>query len=144
MPHPVIITRRVEFDAAHRLREHESKCRHVHGHRYVVEASFSAPSLDNVGRVVDFGILKEKLEGWINANWDHTIILHKDDHELGRFIDGHTGQTSFYMQTNPTAENMAAFLANICREELFNGEDFTLVSLKLFETPNCSATVSIG
>ncbi|MBI1274369.1 6-carboxy-5,6,7,8-tetrahydropterin synthase [bacterium] len=137
----VIITRRVEFDAAHRLREHESKCRHVHGHRYVVEASFSAPELDKIGRVVDFGILKEKLQTWIDANWDHTIILHQDDKELGRFIDGHTGQTSFYMPCNPTAENMAAFLAELCRKELFASEGIELVSLKLFETPNCSATV---
>ena len=36
-------TRRIEFDAAHRVMEHESKCRHLHGHRYAIEATFAQP-----------------------------------------------------------------------------------------------------
>ncbi|MEE8246777.1 MAG: 6-carboxytetrahydropterin synthase, partial [Alphaproteobacteria bacterium] len=32
------VTRRLEIDAGHRVMTHGSKCRHLHGHRYVVEA----------------------------------------------------------------------------------------------------------
>jgi 6-pyruvoyltetrahydropterin/6-carboxytetrahydropterin synthase len=51
-------TRRIEFDAAHRVMEHESKCKHLHGHRYALEATFVAPDLDTLGRVVEFGVIK--------------------------------------------------------------------------------------
>ena len=33
----ITCTRRIEFDAAHRILNHESKCKMLHGHRYVVE-----------------------------------------------------------------------------------------------------------
>ena len=51
----IICTRKLEFDSAHRVMEHESKCKMLHGHRYALEASFAATKLDNLGRVIDFG-----------------------------------------------------------------------------------------
>ena len=60
-------TRKLEFDAAHRVMEHESKCRHLHGHRYVAEVTVATSELDGLGRVLDFGLLKTELGGWIDA-----------------------------------------------------------------------------
>ena len=40
---------------------HESKCAHLHGHNYKFEFHCTAGSLDNVGRVIDFSDIKEKL-----------------------------------------------------------------------------------
>ncbi len=51
---PISCTRRIEFDAAHRVMRHEGKCKHLHGHRYALEATFSASGLDALGRVIDF------------------------------------------------------------------------------------------
>ena len=31
------ITRKLEFDAGHRIPDHTSQCRNLHGHRYTVE-----------------------------------------------------------------------------------------------------------
>ena len=31
------ITRKLEFDAGHRIPDHKSQCRNLHGHRYTLE-----------------------------------------------------------------------------------------------------------
>lgn len=134
-------TRRIEFDAAHRIVNHESKCRFFHGHRYVVEASFVADELDKLGRIVDFGVVKEKLGGWIDENWDHNAILFEKDKELGESVEKLTNQSIFYLQNNPTAENMAAYLFEVVCPKLFDAAYIKCVKIKLFETPNCYAEI---
>ena len=131
-------TRRLEFDAAHRVKRHESKCKNLHGHRYVLEITVSAPELDALGRVVDFGVLKEKLGLWIDENWDHQTILWEEDQSLGSAISSETSQPIYYLPYNPTAENMAKYLLeNIC-PKLFVAP-LKVERIKLWETPNCSA-----
>jgi 6-pyruvoyltetrahydropterin/6-carboxytetrahydropterin synthase len=138
----ITVTRRLEFDTGHRLLNHEGKCRHVHGHRYALEATFSAASLDKLGRVVDFGVIKEKLGAWLDVHWDHTLVLSEQDRDLGDNIAKQTGQTVYYLPTNPTAENMAAYLfENIC-PALFKGLGIKCEKLTLHETPNCKAEVA--
>lgn len=71
--------RKIEFDAGHRVLKHESKCRHVHGHRYVLEITAVAAELDDVGRAIDFGKIKEVCGGWVDTHLDHGYIAHPDD-----------------------------------------------------------------
>ena len=132
-------TRRIEFDAAHRVMEHESKCRHLHGHRYVVEATFCAESLDTLGRVIDFGAVKEILGDWINTHWDHNTILCDKDRPLGDSIAAKTEQSVAYVSFNPTAENMAAYLLNEICPKIFAGKGVVCTRIRLYETPNCYA-----
>ena len=35
------ITTRLEFDAGHRIPDHKSQCRNLHGHRYALEITLS-------------------------------------------------------------------------------------------------------
>jgi len=142
MPTQISCTRRLEFDAAHRVMEHESKCRNLHGHRYVLEATFSAGKLDSLGRVVDFGVIKERLGDWIDTHWDHTTILFDKDKALGDAINGQTQQTIFYLPANPTAENMAAYILEKVCPDLFKESGLTCTAITLYETPNCKATAS--
>jgi 6-pyruvoyltetrahydropterin/6-carboxytetrahydropterin synthase len=135
---PITCARRIEFDAAHRVMQHEGKCKHLHGHRYALEASFTADGgLDALGRVVDFSVIKEKLGGWIDANWDHATILFDKDKALGSDIEKHTGQRVFYLSENPTAENMAAYLMQTIIPDLFKTDNLRCTHIRLFETPNC-------
>lgn len=131
-------TRRLEFDAAHRVKRHESKCKNLHGHRYVVEITVSAPELDALGRVVDFGVMKEKLGSWIDEHWDHQTILWEEDRTLGNAIAGETTQPIYYLPYNPTAENMAKYLLEKICPTLFSAP-LKVERIKLWETPNCSA-----
>ena len=136
-------TRRIEFDAAHRVMNHESKCKMLHGHRYVLEITFSSERLDNLGRVVDFGVIKDILGNWIDKNWDHNTILNIKYKELGDYIVKITKQKIYYLENNPTAENMADYLFHKICPELFQDYNISIQQIKLFETPNCSAEVSI-
>lgn len=138
----IICTRRIEFDAAHRVMEHESKCKNLHGHRYVIEVSFTASNLDSLGRVIDFGVIRERLGKWVDDNWDHTTILFDKDKELGNSISAITNQRIYYLPANPTAENMAAYLLEKICPQLFTDMEINCVSIRLWETPNCSVVAT--
>ena len=134
----ITCTRKIEFDAAHRVMNHQSNCRMLHGHRYVVEATF-VNELDELGMVIDFGVVKEVLGGWINQNWDHNTILNIKDQELGNQIAKITGQNIYYLNNNPTAENMAEYLRTKICLKLFSDKNIVCQKVKIFETPNCYA-----
>ena len=82
------IRRRIEIDAGHRIMTHGSKCRHLHGHRYVIEAVCRAASGelhdrgDQTCMVLDFGFLKQAMVEHIDAPCDHGLIVSVRDYEL--------------------------------------------------------------
>jgi 6-pyruvoyltetrahydropterin/6-carboxytetrahydropterin synthase len=129
-------TRRIEFDAGHRVIGHQHKCKYLHGHRYVLEITAMSTELNELGMVVDFGELKNIIKDWIDENLDHNVILHQDDEALGSLIARQTGQNIYYLKSNPTAENIALHLKSDIIPKLFTKNSFNIVRLKLFETPN--------
>lgn len=68
-------TRRIAFDAAHRVVGHNFKCKYLHGHRYTLEITAKTAELNEMGMVVDFGELKQIMKTWIDKNFDHNTIL---------------------------------------------------------------------
>ncbi|MBL0318048.1 MAG: 6-carboxytetrahydropterin synthase [Alphaproteobacteria bacterium] len=136
-------TRSISFDAAHRIMNHESQCKMVHGHRYTIEATFQAKDLDMLGRVIDFGVIKTVLGQWILDNWDHTMILWEEDKALGTLITESIGQKIYYLPTNPTAENMAYYLLHSVCPSLFGEAEAHCVKIRLYETPNCYAECAL-
>lgn len=139
------ITRRLEWDSAHRVMKHESKCATLHGHRYTALLAVSAPKLDDKDRVIDFGVLKARVGGWIDDTWDHATLVNEDDTELLAFVAGqalsHGHRKPFAFRGEPTAEVIAAVLFNKA-VELLADTDITVEAVEVFETPNCSALVS--
>lgn len=137
----ITCTRRIEFDTAHRILNHESKCKMLHGHRYALEASFEADDLDDLGRVIDFGEVRQILGLWIDENFDHNTILSQYDKKLGEEIAAQTGQKIFYLDENPTAENIASYVFKQVCPKLFADKNVKCVAIKLYETPNCYVEV---
>lgn len=138
------ITRRIEFDAGHRVLGHEGRCKRLHGHRYAAEVTVEAGELDNLGRVVDFGEIKRLVKGWIDENWDHSILVNTKD-PLARFLDQDEeyratsdNHEPYFMDTNPTAENMAGELYGICFD-LLKPLNVNVVNIRIYETPSCWA-----
>ena len=130
-------TRRLEFDAGHRVLKHEGKCRHVHGHRYRVDITVSAPELDAVGRVVDFSVIKDVVGTWLDDEMDHGYPHHPDDEFAVTLKE--MGMKTFEMSTaypNPTAENLCLLIASFAKDRL---RDLTVESVRVYETPNCWA-----
>ena len=135
----ITCTRIIEFDAGHRVLNHESKCRTVHGHRYKVEITAQGESLDDIGRVIDFSKLKEVIGGWVDNNWDHTMILNIDDPLVKMFQnDTHGYKPPFIMHCNPTAENMALYLLEVS-STMMSVYNISIIKIVIHETPNCKA-----
>lgn len=142
----IICERRFQICAGHRVYEHESKCRHPHGHNYIIwiTAQGESKELDNLGRVIDFSVLKEKLGSWLDDNWDHGFLYWKEDHEMQfLFTEYQRSQISkfktYEMPTNPTAENMAKYLLNEICPKIFKDDGVIITKVKIYETENCVA-----
>lgn len=130
-------TRRLEFDAAHRVTRHESKCSNLHGHRYVAEITCEAPELDSVDRVIDFGEVKRIVGGWIDDCWDHGTILNSDDRELIALCEKN-GWRHYVMERpheEPTAEAMSKELFHVA-SNLLGDKGIHVARVRLYETPN--------
>ena len=131
-------TKIIEFDAGHRVFDADTaKCEKLHGHHYRAEFTFMADTLVN-GMVIDFCLIKEKVKKWIDANWDHNVILSQRDVKLAKAISQETGQSVFLLNDNATTELMAIYLLNLCNQTLFEGQDAEVVCtcVKLYETPS--------
>jgi 6-pyruvoyltetrahydropterin/6-carboxytetrahydropterin synthase len=124
----------------HRIPLHESKCRAFHGHRYAAEITCEAPGLDELGRVIDFGVVKRLVGTWIDEHWDHTAILMRDDPAAGPVaeVNERFGRPVYWLDGHPTAENIVAELAQVA-QDLLNEFDVRIIRIRLWETPNGSA-----
>ncbi|MEI6558340.1 MAG: 6-carboxytetrahydropterin synthase [Rhodospirillaceae bacterium] len=80
------VTREIGIDAGHRIMTHGSKCRHLHGHRYQIEATAEARHLHDqgvqTGMVIDFSFLKDEMLAEIDSPCDHGFIACCDDTDL--------------------------------------------------------------
>ena len=80
------VTRQIGIDAGHRIMTHGSKCRHLHGHRYTIEATAEARDLQASGEqtdmVIDFSFLRDEMLTEIDGPCDHGFIACCDDRAL--------------------------------------------------------------
>jgi 6-pyruvoyltetrahydropterin/6-carboxytetrahydropterin synthase len=104
----------------------------------------SDTGLDTLGRVIDFGVLKSRLAPWIDENWDHGMILWREDMEAIAAVSILPGQKLFLLPTNPTAENMALHLLRVVAPALLIGTGVTIEKVVLWETENCFTEVSLA
>jgi 6-pyruvoyltetrahydropterin/6-carboxytetrahydropterin synthase len=136
----ITCTRVLEFDAAHRVMNHESKCASLHGHRYKVEVEATAQDLDGIGRVIDFSVLKARIGNWLDDHWDHTVIIFKDDEQTLQALHGAPSKKPVFVSDwNPTAENMAEYLLRTICPSLLDGSSVVVTRVVVWETPNCKA-----
>jgi len=132
-------TRIFGIDVGHRVMRHESKCAHVHGHRYGIEVTCAAPALDAVGRVVDFSVVKQVVGTWLDEALDHGYAHHPDD-PVGAFLV-ERGQKTYAMPREygePTAENIARLVGHTAGQ-LLHGYGIAVTHVRVYETPNCWA-----
>lgn len=128
-------TRKLEFDAGHRVLGHPGKCRFPHGHRYVVEVTACAP-LNELGMVIDFGDLKGVCGSWIEKHLDHGFMVYEKDKLLREALRSAGEVKLRVLPFNPTAENLAHWFLSTFSEMLDN---LIVQSVKVWETPNCWA-----
>ncbi len=140
------ITRRLEFDAGHRIPDHASQCRHLHGHRYALEITLSGEVIETEGSpargmLIDFGDVKAIAKQHIVDIWDHAFLAYRGDTAVVDFLQAMPGHKTVLLDVIPTAENLAAEAFRIL-EPLYTGvyrDQLRLERVRLYETPNCWA-----
>jgi 6-pyruvoyltetrahydropterin/6-carboxytetrahydropterin synthase len=140
----ITIYRVLEWDSGHRILGHETRCRHIHGHRYKAEVMVTAPELDSLGRVIDFSVIKKEVGGWVDEAWDHNMLLNLDDPLVWigeEYPELWQGKEPYLMKGNPTAENMAKVLFTVS-QDLLSQYNITVIRIRLYETPGCWADCS--
>lgn len=137
----ITCSRLIHFCAGHRVAGHENKCKNIHGHNYLVTLTARGvdSEVDGIGRVIDFSVLKDKVGGWVEREWDHGFIHWHVDMEVRHALEAMPGTKTFALPYNPTAENLAKFLLAKANDELLAGTGVRLVSVRVDETPNCFA-----
>lgn len=127
-----------DISTGHRVHGHENKCRHLHGHNYRIHFNCQAKNLDSVGRVIDFGEIKEKLCMWVENNWDHRFLVSRNDPWAKKLKE--IDDSVVIVPFNPTAENMAEYLVKEIGPVQLKGTGIVLVSVNIEETAKCHAS----
>lgn len=137
------ITTRLEFDAGHRIPDHKSQCRNLHGHRYALEITLSGDIINQEkmsenGMVMDFSDVKRIARDSVVDVWDHAFIVYKNDVEVLNFLNSLPNHKTVIFPSVPTAENMATEAFRILKNQYKDtyGNHLKLERVRLFETPN--------
>jgi 6-pyruvoyltetrahydropterin/6-carboxytetrahydropterin synthase len=137
------ITTRLEFDAGHRIPDHKSQCRNLHGHRYALEITLSGDIINQEkmsenGMIMDFSDVKRIARDSVVDVWDHAFLVYKNDVEVLNFLKSLPNHKTVIFPSVPTAENMAAEAFRILKNQYKDtyGNHLKLERVRLFETPN--------
>lgn len=110
------------FSGAHQLRYLHGKCEELHGHNWKVEISVTSSRLNRGGIVIDFKILKEKLE---------RVLRTLDHHYLN--------DLPCFSKKEPSSENIAKYIFAELKKELRNSS-VLLTKVTVWESETTRAT----
>ena len=91
------------FSAAHYLKNYPGKCAQVHGHNYKVQVTVEGETLDHLGMLIEFEVIKQAVKKWIDL-FDHGFL-----NEIPPFDNN-----------NPSAENLAKFFYDEVDQTFFD------------------------
>ncbi|MBU0549697.1 MAG: 6-carboxytetrahydropterin synthase QueD [Candidatus Omnitrophica bacterium] len=128
---------RAQFSAAHNLRGYLGKCEQLHGHNWKVEAVIRGERLDKIGMLVDFKLVKSKLnsilEGLDHKHLNRLSYFKKIYPARNKKSSKRKGKIS--NGVNPTSENIAKYIYIKLHPKVSG-----LISLKVWESDSSSAT----
>ncbi|MBZ0104472.1 MAG: 6-carboxytetrahydropterin synthase QueD [Sulfuricella denitrificans] len=137
------ITRRLEFDAGHRIPNHNSQCRHLHGHRYAIEITLSGlviavEGISEQGMVMDFSEVKTIAQKTVVNQWDHAFLVYRGDVDVVDFLGTLPEHKTVVLDVVPTAENLAAIAFRMLDGAYVDryANQLRLEQVRLYETPN--------
>lgn len=137
------ITRRLEFDAGHRIPSHTSQCRHLHGHRYAIEITLSGEIIttDGVseqGMIMDYSEVKRIAKEQLVDAWDHAFLVYQNDQAVLDFLNSLPNHKTVVLEVPPTAENLAMLAFKLLDSAYRHsyGNNLQLERVRIYETPN--------
>ena len=134
-----------DFSMGHRVLGHEGKCRFLHGHNYRMHFTVEhvTRELDELGRVLDFSVIKKVLCEWIEDNWDHKMMLYEMDCAVSQLKAFEESEAYVVVPFNPTAENIAEYFLTAIAPRLLKSYGCKLTKVVLEETRKCSVECTL-
>ena len=136
----------IQWDMGHRVLNHRSVCKGLHGHRYKAEICVEGDLVEKKdaseeGMVIDFADIKKTAQKFIQEELDHAFMVWEKDIELLEFFKNSKGHKPVIVQFTPTAENVAAYIFNELKDKFTDvfKTGLHLQSIKLWETPSSYA-----
>lgn len=141
----------IQWDMGHRVLNHRSVCKGLHGHRYKAEICVEGNLIEEKGAseegmVIDFADIKKVAQKFIQEELDHAFMVWDRDHELLEFFKSSQGHKPVIVPFTPTAENVAAYIFNKLKDKFTDvfKTGLKLQSVKLWETPSSYALYDEG
>ena len=153
----VTITRIFDFCMAHNLKNHEGKCKNVHGHNYKLYVTVmrnpnidydddmfdvdSNPSSSEHGMVMDFGRLKQIVNELIIDIYDHSFMIWDEDLDMQKMINDYKNIMKInIVHYRPTAENMCKHFFRMLNNYFKDHNmGIQVEGIKIYETDNSYA-----
>ena len=136
----------IQWDMGHRVLNHRSVCKGLHGHRYRAEICVEGDLVEKKdaseeGMVIDFADIKNTAQKFIQEELDHAFMVWDKDIELLEFFKNSKGHKPVIVPFTPTAENVAAYIFNQLKDKFTDvfKTGLHLQSVKLWETPSSYA-----
>lgn len=142
----MLVTKTIEIDMGHRVPNHKSKCKNLHGHRYKIEVGVDDKVIDeegvsDEGMVIDFGDLKEIMMQEIDEKFDHGFVIYLEDVLVLQFRNFQRvhQQKIIFVDFIPTVENLAKYWYKLIKIKL-EERGIKIKHIKVWETPNSTTT----
>jgi len=137
----MLITKEIGIDMGHRVPNHKSKCRNLHGHRYQIEVGVddkvvTMEGASDQGMVIDFGDLKEIMMNELDAKFDHGFCIYENDVFVKNIEE--LGLKTIVVPFIPTAENLSKHWYELIEQPLLERK-IKLKYVKVWETPTSTA-----
>ncbi len=106
--------------SAHFLKGYEGMCKNLHGHTWKIEVVIAANSLNKIGMVEDFVVIKKKLKEFL-ATIDHVCL----------------NDLPYFKEHNPTTENIAKYIYQNFSKQV---QPLKLTRVQVWESVSASIT----
>ncbi|MCS5533391.1 MAG: 6-carboxytetrahydropterin synthase [Candidatus Poseidoniaceae archaeon] len=143
-----IIRRYIETDTGHRVPNHKSKCRHMHGHRYRFEVEIEGDivtesGVSEEGMLIDFSDVSAILTEYVHDVIDHAFVVYsKDEKGLAACSVMGDEHRTVIVPFIPTAENLAKWAFEQVEPHIKTsyGNRLRLIAMHCRETPKSIAS----
>lgn len=142
----MLITKTIEIDMGHRVPNHKSKCRNLHGHRYKIEVGVddkvvTTTGTSDEGMVIDFSDLKQIMANELDAEFDHGFVISESDELFKTFAEIKLLESLkiIFVSFIPTAENLAKLWYHLLKKRL-DEINIKIKHVTVWETPTSTAT----
>ena len=136
----VRITKEFKFEMAHALYGYDGLCANIHGHSYKLWVTVKGEVKNENGHtkdgmLMDFTDLKSIVKPEIVDKYDHSLVLNANSPHAD--LDLSAFNKVYYLDYQPTSENLVLDFANFIQKQLPDGVD--LLKVVLSETASSFA-----